>query len=278
MEAQYRTVVYFSMDHTLIEGPWEKVVFPRVCAEIAGKSGQELERVQELVRREGKRREEDPKCPATKAMDWDDIVHTVARSLDVELEANVPAIVLKHAGPPHSQILDNAGDVLAKLKSPHRALVVATKGLARYQCPILDALGLTHFFDDILTPDTNQALKKEEEFYGIWAHKGTLHIVVGDDIDDDVLAPHSFGFKTIWKPKNPEHRELGQERFAKRGVQPNAIIDSLEQVPDIVEGFERDMSLSAGSSLKSEQSGEGCVDLPLHFGCEALRRGIAVLP
>src|SRR5262249_52656241 len=132
------------------------------------------------------------------SMDWDDMAEVIAGQLGVKLEAHAEALVRQHAAS-HSSVLDEGHEVLRKLAAPHRALVVATKGLAKYQLPVLDALELTPLFTAILTPDTHKGLKKHKRFFGEWPAETRLQIMIGDMYDDDVRYPAGHGFKTVWK-------------------------------------------------------------------------------
>jgi FMN phosphatase YigB (HAD superfamily) len=238
MTTQWKSVVFVDLDHTVIKGPWDTVVFPTVCSEIARKTRLEPETVRLLLFRENFSRQRDPDCPAALAMDWDSIAKTVARHLGVELEANVLDLVLANAGAPHSRVLDHADMVFSRLLRRHRAIVAATKAPSKYQWPILEALRLARFFDGMCTPDTTGTLKRDKAFYGEWLCSSELQIIVGDQPEDDVIAPHRFGFITIWKPRSPEHENLGKRQFAEKAIEPDAIIHSLEELPDVVERFE----------------------------------------
>jgi FMN phosphatase YigB (HAD superfamily) len=134
------------------------------------------------------------------------------------------------------------------LNAPHRALVVATKGLAKYQRPVLDALGLTPLITAILTPDTHTALKKHRAFFGDWPAQARLQIMVGDRYDDDVLAPASHGFKTVWKPggldalllkKDPFVRALLYDYAPDQTTPADVIIASFAELPAVVRRLEQ---------------------------------------
>lgn len=245
MESQWRSVVFIDVDNTIIEGPFESVVFPIVFSEISEKSGLGIDEIRRLVVAENLDRQRNPKIPAVVAMDWDDIIRTVAARLGIRVAVSVVDILRSHAYPPYSNILDDAQNVLRLISQPHRAIVAATKGLRKYQFPILDALGLTSLFTDVLTPDVNNALKTEIRFYGKWPNLTKLQISVGDHYEDDVVAPKMFGFKAIWLPnrqeKNNELKSIHPlaRPFVYRyqegqSVQPDAIIVSLQELEEVI--------------------------------------------
>ncbi len=66
-------------------------------------------------------------------------------------------------------------------------------------------------------------------------------------LDDDVLPPHRFGLRTVWKPGAAGEAVHGADPFARplaypyaRGqtVQPDAIILSLDELPGVIERLE----------------------------------------
>jgi FMN phosphatase YigB (HAD superfamily) len=242
----YESVVFIDLDATLINGPFERAVWPEVLGELARKSGYSEDKLREYIEIENEERQHNPTVAPTAAMDWDDIVETVAKRLGVKLEASVVALANAHAS--NSFVLDEGKSVLRELAQPHRALVVATKGLAKYQRPILDALGLTSLFSDILTPDTHNTLKKDKAFFGDWPRQTRLQIMVGDRYDDDVAGPAAHGFKTIWKVADLNPKLKSDDSFERARLfeyapnQPtpaDAIICSLQELPNVVKHLEK---------------------------------------
>jgi FMN phosphatase YigB (HAD superfamily) len=249
MHNQWQNVIFIDLDDTIIKGPFESIIFPIVFNELSRKTGLEIKFIRRETIRENFERQTNPKVPASLAMDWDDIMNTVAKRLGVKLESNVLELVNKNAS--SSVLLENAYEVLRKLALPHRAIVASTKGLRRYQSPILKALGLTYLFTDIITPDTNNALKRSIEFYGKWVELTKLQISVGDHYEDDILFPRKFGFKTIWKPTGKDNADISNDPFVRPYefnypggdcVRPDAIILSLNELPSVVESLEEQAS------------------------------------
>ena len=212
--------------------------------ELSEKTGLEVVELRRQVAAENLNRQNQLGLSAVQAMDWDDIVRTVAAQLSVHLEADVTQIVRSHAGSPYSVLLDDADTILLQLAGDDRAIVAATKGLRKYQLPVLEALGLTSLFTEILTPDTYSALKRNIAFYGNWPLTTGIQISVGDHYEDDVVYPKSFGFKSVWKPgvlpgklstMNPLARPEEFEYRSDQTVRPDAIIASLAELPYVVE-------------------------------------------
>ncbi|HUM36894.1 MAG TPA: haloacid dehalogenase-like hydrolase, partial [Anaerolineae bacterium] len=175
----FQTVIFFDLDGTLVDGPFRAVVLPAISSELAA-SGLESQALQRLLVEENFRRQADPTCPPALAMDWDDIFQAIGRQLGVPVTTSVEALIREHARPPYAALHPGALEALQALAAPERGLIVATKGLRKYQQPILDALGLTPYFTAILTPDTQQALKRDRAFYGDWPARAALTVMVGD--------------------------------------------------------------------------------------------------
>jgi len=248
MEQQWESVVFFDLDNTLMEGPFESAVFPAVFRELSEKSGLEPAEIRRLVVRENLERQKREDVSAVLSMDWDDIFGTIAARLGISLETNALELVRTHVTPPDSILFEHAAEVLNDLSKPGRAIVAATKGLRKYQIPILHGLGLDSLFTEILTPDTNNALKQDPSFYGAWAGSTRLQISVGDHYLDDLTAPQSFGFKTIWKPgkqsdqikrfdpfERPAHYSFQDDQL----VRPDAILVFLTELPAIIARLEK---------------------------------------
>lgn len=241
-------MLFVDLDATIIRGPFESAVFPAVFGELAAKTGLEPAELRRLVFQENFARLADPRVPAALAMDWDDIFAAVAVRLGVQMEASAAALVNTHAGPPFAAILDNADRMLARLARPGRAIVIATMGLRKYQLPVLDALGLTPLCADILTPDTYGAAKGQPGFYGPWPRITRVQISLGDLYEHDILGPKRLGFRTIWKHNAGDARLLPVAPLARpdlfsynetQPIRPDAIVFSLDEVPEVVAALER---------------------------------------
>lgn len=242
----YNTVIFFDLDGTLIDGPFKPVVLPAILGELAA-SGLEPTELRRLLAEENRRRQADPTCAATMAMDWDNILQALGKQLGIPVKTNAEALIREHAGPPYATLHPDALEALCSLTKPKRALVLATKGLHKYQQPILDALGLTPYLTAILTPDTHQALKHDRAFYGDWPDRAALTIMVGDYYTDDVLPARAFGFQPVWKiallPEelrelDPQTRAMTYRYTAEQTARPAVIIQSLAELPEVIQNLE----------------------------------------
>ena len=251
-----RSVVFIDLDHTLLEGPFETAVFPIVLGEIAAQTGLSVETLKELARQENRARiaaarQQPPAVVA--AMDWDAIFAALAARLGVRLQARAADVVRQYARPPYIALHPGARQALQTLAAgPQRLLLAATKGLRKYQLPVLAALDLLPFFEELITPDSYGAMKQDLAFYGPWPQRAPLCIMVGDTYEDDVLPASGFGFKTVWRldaasqpgedlldGAGPFERPARLPAYPGGGhTRPDAIILGLAELPGVVEQLE----------------------------------------
>lgn len=241
----YQSVLFVDLDGTILKSPFD-LIFPTVFGELAKQSNLKPDVIQRYVVEESQRRQQDATMPLATSLDWDEIIITVARQIGAEVtEQPVLETLEAYLKPPHTQILDQADTILPQLSTDQRAVVAVTKGLAKYQRRILNSLNLTPFFADLITVESNQVSKDSRAFYGDWVDQARLKLIVGDQYQDDVVYPHEFGFKPIWKPTGSSAIEDPLERAASfdppegQSVRPEAIIFSLQELPNVVENLER---------------------------------------
>lgn len=245
----YQTVIFIDLDGTLQLNPFETAVWPQIVGEMAQQSGLSAAAIIEMIEDENNARQRDDNVPAIVAMDLDDISLTVAKRLGVSISTSVTELVNTYAKS-HSSLLEYALESLQELAAPHRAIVIATKGLAKYQLQVMDALGITPLVTDTLTPDTHNGLKKHRHFFGEWPERAKLSIMVGDLYDDDVLYPSGHGFKTLWKPRatlipdelshlDPFTRAQDFPYTPEQTVHPTGILRSLRELAAAVTYMEQ---------------------------------------
>jgi putative hydrolase of the HAD superfamily len=226
------TVLFVDLDGTICVNPFRTAVFPHIHALLSPEtmlSGDQFIQiaVQEFLNRIAASDGHDPRV-----VDWDEIVIQVGRNLGLELNVSVRELVERNAHPPYISILDDADVALRQLRQePHRRLVVSSMGLAKFQMPVLEGLGLSVLFHDFLMPDLTGHLKNMPEFYARYADQvgDSLLISIGDTYKDDVLMPKSFGFQSIMKVPLPALQALDPlER-------PAALLDYRAQIPSLPE-------------------------------------------
>jgi FMN phosphatase YigB (HAD superfamily) len=250
-----KTIVFFDIDATLVENRFSRRVIRDVLQEIADASGQSMEDLGRALGSENQRRQlETPDDPLT--MDWEDIARSVAAEHGVTLSKSIDTLWEDYANAEEVDLLDDSPDVIRRLKAPHRKLVIATKGLSKYQRPVLRVGGLLDLFDDILAPDIVGLHKASPGYHDSHTQfaPDALIVQVGDHYIDDVIAPVRNGFISILRAPieelavhNAFERPQYLPAFTSRiptypedgsDVLPNAVVLSLQEVPDLIDQLE----------------------------------------
>lgn len=226
-----------------MRNPFWPAVFPAVSEHLAGKTGCSSAAIVDMIVAENRRRMSG-NGDAARAMDWDDIVQTVAARLGVACDLSVEQLVLDHSLPPTTAILDEADRALADVAAQGWQIVVATHGLSRYQLPVLRALNLLPFFADLATPDTRGCFKQSRAFWLPYLDACRPLVHCGDLYSDDVLPARSFGIGSVWKTTPAESLAGVADPFqrarlialpAGNHVRPDAVIFHLNELPGVLE-------------------------------------------
>lgn len=250
-----KTILFVDIDSTIVENKFSLKAMGKLLGEIAEATGLAIETLgRELWLENSRRQKETPNDPLT--MDWDDIVETIARRYDVTLSGKVIDLWQAMANPDDVDVLDNAPQVMQALKAPHRRLIIATKGLSKYQRVVLETVEMHDLFDDILTPDITGYLKTQPDYFNTYTQSGeqTLFIQIGDHHYDDVICAKRNGFYSVMRvpiaellPIAPFDRPAHLSRYKDQistyretapMVLPDAVVVSLEEVPGIVAKIE----------------------------------------
>ena len=250
-----QTIIFFDLDSTLVENRFSRKAIVPLLQEIADATGEKLETIGSEMGNENWRRQlDDPDNVLT--MDWDDIIQTIAQRHNVTLSRTVLDGWREFARADDVTVLDNAHEVLRRLRQVGHKVILATKGLSKFQLPVLDAINMRHLFDEILTPDITGYLKTSPGYFAEYAqqrHKYRL-IQVGDHYFDDVICAKRNGFYAILRAPVEAMREASAyERAANiyqyadripsypsegTAVRPDAVVLSLEEVPAIVNALD----------------------------------------
>lgn len=247
-----QTILFFDLDSTLVVNHFSGRVLRTVLAEVAEASGKSLKDLSRELGAENTRRQElDPDHILT--MDWADIAVSIARNYGVTLSNSVDDLWRTYANAQEVEILDNAAQVLAQIKTG-RTIVLTTKGLSKYQDPVLEVTGLDAYFDAILTPDKVGYLKTSPAYFQGYQGQNALFIQIGDHYYDDIICAKRNGFYAILRapiaelaPYSPFERPqfLAQYQAAistypttGTDILPDALILSLEELPTVIRHIE----------------------------------------
>ena len=132
----------------------------------------------------------------------------------------------------HEIELFSGAETMLEALSEKYTLAVITNGNAD-----VNALGLGHYFQfSVSAEDLNRSkpdpvvFRHALELAGVEADQA---VHVGDNLVTDVQGAASVGMRTIWF--NPEGKSLESEDCPE-AIQPNDIVERLEQIPLAIEG------------------------------------------
>lgn len=255
------TIIFFDLDQTLIDHTIGRKAAGVLLAEIAAHNGKSVDQLGQEVHVEHRTRvEQQPNDLLT--MDWDDVFSTVARANGVTLSTTFLALWedYRQEDPSQVNVLDDAPEVLRQLKAPHRKLVLATKGLSKFQFPLLHMTGLYELLDDHLTPDITGFLKTQPGYFEKYQDMAdTCFIQVGDHYYDDVVCARRNGFHPILRAPVPDlnahppfQRPNHIDRYTDQiralpesdlAVRPAAVVTHLGELAEVIATIEEDCGM-----------------------------------
>ncbi|MDF2684375.1 MAG: haloacid dehalogenase [Brevibacillus sp.] len=253
--------ITFDLDGTLMQNPFGAWVFPEIAEVVFGRLGRPHDIVSEMVE------EHEVRMRAgryVEAYDWDDILRERFRELGLPDSFEIEPIVRKHSVPPKVTLLESGTlEFLSDLKARGFCLAVVTNGFYKYQAPVMEALGLIDQFDEVVTPERVGAGKPDPAI--LRGLGGQIVAHVGDRLDHDVqlanrcdvaailihknLTADLKSLSPLLRVKDPAGIQLCIEKGRKEsnnalwnelaaGLLPAAIIDSLHEIPGILDAWQ----------------------------------------
>lgn len=250
MKRAPRLNIGFDLDGVLIRNPFASCVIPRLQGLLAGPNGFEagngadvvLQRIGQAWR--GRMATGD----LASAYDWDGMYREVARDLGadetLQQSIDVASWVRDCCGQQgHIEALPGAPELLAELSLAGHRLVVISNGYSAYQRPVLAALDLLDFFDDMITPELVGFAKPDKRIFDA---AGPLDIFVGDTLVHDVLGAKAAGVATVW--------------VASQLPDQLALLDPLERAADsgLTSVIDESLRASPHSHFHPEASSKSC--------------------
>lgn len=220
-------VLMIDLDNTLVVSPISSLI-NKAYEELAMLSGRTKEFV---VTQAMKIHLNLIKMSTPRAFDWDYIADEVSKVLGVRYKADIEGRFSKNFCK-EVKILDNAYEVLQKLRDLGYKLVLSTNGLMKYQECVIRESSLNRYFDLIVSPDRVGCLKNCRNFYSCCDSSGEL-ITVGDSYVFDVYFPKTFGFKAIHVLR---WRSIYEDTYRRllsidASVVADDVVENLQQLP-----------------------------------------------
>lgn len=122
-------------------------------------------------------------------------------------------------------------EMLSELKQQKYLLGIVTNGFKVFQCRSIDELGIKDYLDVVLVSEEEKVRKPQVEIFQKAMDSlnvsASESVFVGDNPKADIAGAKRAKMSAIWKrnPYWPEAREA------------DAIIDSLEEIPLVLESF-----------------------------------------
>ncbi|MGG1662822.1 HAD family hydrolase [Brevibacillus sp. NRS-1366] len=199
--------VTFDLDGTLMQNPFGAWVFPEIADVVSGRVGRTFDIVAEMVAEHEARMEQGR---YVEAYDWDNILELQCKQLGMEESFEIEPLLRKHAVAPKISLLEpGILEVLSEIKIRGFALAVVTNGFYKFQAPVMEALGLLHHFDEILTPERVGTGKPDPGMIQVLSGEVVAH--VGDRLDHDVQMANRRNVTSVFIDRNlpVELKELG---------------------------------------------------------------------
>ena len=127
--------------------------------------------------------------------------------------------------------------MLNELKQRNYLIAIVTNGRSEFQRRSISGLRIQNDLDVILVSEEEQIRKPQVEIFqravNRLAVRASESVFVGDNYKADIIGAKNAGMKTIWK-RNP---------YGSADREADAIIDELDEIPRILESFDRKGSL-----------------------------------
>ena len=192
----------FDLDRVLIQNPFALGVFPEVRRRLrpyvdrsmTGGTDPDLWIMRRIV---GAAEDRARAGDYVGSYDWDAIVQGVAEELGCPERLDIEAMVHSYCRLPYIAVYGDVVPALETLRERADSLWWISNGFARYQLPVVEALGLEGYFDGYFAPELHGAVKPQTElFRAAIAEAGqppAAGVHVGDRFTDDVAGPKRAG-------------------------------------------------------------------------------------
>jgi len=187
--------ITFDLDGTLMQNPFGSWIFPEIERILSKELNTTYEAKKKLLAaHEGLLHS----GHIVAAYDWDAIANRLIQESGLSIELNIEEMVLRHSTAPKIYLLDNTVlPALKRLKEEGYAVAAVTNGYYKYQYPVMKALGLTDWLDEIVTPEKVGYAKPDAGMVEGLLQKGKIVAHVGDRLDHDITIANRIGVTAV---------------------------------------------------------------------------------
>ncbi|NOU93917.1 HAD-IA family hydrolase [Paenibacillus sp. LMG 31456] len=187
--------ITFDLDGTLMQNPFGSWIFPEIEGILSGELNSPYEAKKELL---AKHESLLLSGQIVAAYDWDSIVKGLSQELGLNRQFNIEEMVLKHSVWPKIYLLDDTVlPALKRLKEEGYSVAAVTNGYYKYQYPVMKALGLTEWLDEIVTPERVGYAKPDVRMVDGLLQGGEIVAHVGDRLDHDITIANRIGVAPV---------------------------------------------------------------------------------
>lgn len=279
MEGDVQLFVTIDLDKVLIQNTFMLGVFPaihRILHPYVNPDlvdGEEIDQwlVDRIYEEHARRLRAKDWVPSS---DWHSIINHVARTLNYTGTIDVLGLVREHAKKPYIALYRDAKPALEWLKREVNSLWWISNAFTEYQLPVLNALGVSDYFDGYFGPDTHGGIKPFPQIFQAAANAAgepiSHGVHVGDYLTNDVSGANLSGMLSVWLDrslnpvfdgvapwdiprmeifitymKNVARKEFAYDAYGLDLVKdciPDAVISSLDQLPEVLNYFREQMA------------------------------------
>jgi FMN phosphatase YigB (HAD superfamily) len=201
--------------------------------------------------------------------DWDRVINDVAQELSYPERLDIEGMVRGYCRPPYIAVYPDVTPVLELLRQRVTGMWWISNGFSCYQIPVVNALGLDQYFDGFFAPDLQGLIKPQPEIFraaiDAAAEPSKAGVHIGDRLTDDVAGSKRAGMSAVLLerhlpqslrtvpplelPRLDVFRDYAVYQARQEGVAdlfdidiereciPDAVITSLEQLPQVLDAF-----------------------------------------
>ncbi|USG66372.1 HAD family hydrolase [Brevibacillus ruminantium] len=238
--------ITFDLDGTLMLNPFGRWVFPEINAVVSKWAGASVDIAGKMIEEHQRRMSQ---SRYVDAYDWDEMLSSCLSCMDIPQRLDIEGLVKKHCVVPKIRLLEeDVLSVLGELRAKGYALAAVTNGFYKYQYPVMEALGLAKYFDEIVTPERAGTGKPDPAILQLLEGEVAAH--VGDRLDHDIQMANRYRCLSVliehrlprelcsvhpqWRAAHPGMEHVYREKWRKESKRDTTLSLPAECRPQVV--------------------------------------------